>query len=334
MVTLVTGASGHIGVNLVQALLARGRKVRVLVHNHPWPLEGLEIEVVKGDICNLESLSQVFHGVDSVYHLAARISIVKNNLFNLEKTNISGTRNVVQACINGNVRRLVHFSSIHALVQKPMNCPVDESRPLVKGLDCPQYDRSKAAGEEEIFHGIEQGLNAVIINPTAIAGPYDYQLSLFGEALLALANGKFPALVDGGFDWVDARDVAEAAIIAEARGTIGSRYLLSGHWASISDIAKLVANISGVPSPKFVCPLWLASTSAPLALAIARLIKKRPLFTPDSIRALNSNRNINHEKATRELGYKPRPLLETIEDTLHWFSITGKLKKPLPERRI
>ena len=332
MITLVTGASGHVGVNLVQALLARGRKVRVLIHNHPWPLEGLDIEVVKGDICDIKSLNQVFYGVDSVYHLAARISIVKNNLSILEETNVIGTHNVIEACINCGVHRLVHFSSIHALVQNPMNCPVDESRPLAKGLNCPQYDLSKAAGEEEIFHGIEKGLDAIIINPTAIAGPYDYQLSLFGEALLALANGKLPALVAGGFDWVDARDVAEGAILAEMRGTTGSRYLLSGHWASVSEIAHMVREISGVPSPMFVCPLWLASASAPLALAIARLMKKRPLFTPDSIRALHSNRNINHDKATRELGYKPRPLRETIEDTLHWFSTTGKLNKPLERR--
>jgi dihydroflavonol-4-reductase len=331
MITLVTGASGHVGVNLVRELIVRGRKVRILIHDHPWPLKELNVEVVNGDVCDIESLNRAFYGVDSVYHLAARISIVQNNWSVLEKINVTGTRNVIEACLKSGVRRLIHFSSIHALEQKPMNCPVDESRPLVKSSNYPPYDRSKAAGDEEILRGIEKGLDAIIINPTAIAGPYDYQLSLFGEALLALANGRLPALVKGGFDWVDARDVAEGAIQAEVRAVTGSRYLLSGHWASVSEIANLVAEISGIPVPKFVCPLWLASASAPLAVATARLLKQRPLFTPDSIRALHSNRNVNHEKATRELGYTPRPLRQTIEDTLRWFAINGKLKKPIPE---
>jgi dihydroflavonol-4-reductase len=333
MITLVTGATGHIGVNLVRALLAQGRKVRVLVHFHPWPLEGLDIEVVKGDICDIDSLNRAFRGVEVVYHLAGRISIAEDRWTILERINVTGTRNVVETCLNSGVRRLVHFSSIHALVQKPMKCPVDESRPLAKALSNPCYDRSKAAGEEEVRRGIEEGLDTIIIYPIAIIGPFDYEPSYFGAALLTIAHGKLPALVTGGFDWVDARDVSEGAIQAEMRGVAGSRYLLSGHWASVPELANLVAEITGVPAPGFVCPMWLARAGAPLATGIARLIKRRPLFTSDSVRALCSNRNINHEKATLELGYVPRPLRETVVDTLRWFDETGKLEKPLSVQR-
>ena len=326
MTTLVTGASGHIGVNLVQALLARGRRMRVLVHDHPFPLKELDIEVVKGNICDPDSLLPAFRDVDVVYHLAGRISIADDKWPVLEAINVAGTRNVVDACLKSGVRRLVHFSSIHAIRQIPLDSPVDESRALVATSSGAVYDRSKAAGEAEIVSGIRQGLNAIVVNPTAIIGPGDYQLSHLGEAIVAMACGRLPALVPGGFDWVDVRDVVEGAIKAEEIAPAGARYLLSGHWVSVCDLAKMISEFTGVPPPGFVCPMWLAAAGAPLATVIARSLKKRPLYTAESLRALRSNRHISHAKATRELGYQPRPFKETIEDTLQWYREQGKLK--------
>jgi dihydroflavonol-4-reductase len=327
MKTLVTGATGHIGVNLVLALLSRGREVRILVHSKSWPLETSGLDMVSGDICDSDSLKPAFQGIDSVYHLAAHISIAGDQWSSLEKTNVIGTRNIVQACLNSGVRRLVHFSSIHALQQPPYDCPVDESRACVKGLNHPCYDRSKAGGEEEVRWGVRNGLNAVIVNPTAVIGPYDFQPSHLGAVLLAMAAGRLPVVVGGGFDWVDARDVAEGAIQAEIRGNPGERYLLSGRWASVSDLSRLVSEISGTRAPGLVCPAWLARCCAPLVEVISRSTGRRPLFTRDSMRALNSNRCISHEKASLELGYTARPLRETIIDTLRWFADTGRLKK-------
>ena len=249
----------------------------------------------------------------------------------LEKINVGGTRNVVEACLRAGVRRLVHFSSIHALVQEPLDTPVDESRPLVAAPGCPPYDRSKAAAEIEIRCGIEKGLDAVIINPTGIIGPYDYQPSFLGEAILSMAQNSLPALVTGGFDWVDVRDVVAGALRAGAQAPPGSTYLLSGHWVSMCDIAAMVAEITGVKNDKFVCPLWLARLGAPVIEGVSRMSGKRPLYTGVSLRALKSNRCISHEKAARELGYQPRPFRETLEDTLRWFESNGKLKiQPSP----
>ena len=153
------------------------------------------------------------------------------------------------------VSRLIHFSSIHALEQKPLDTPVDETRPLVTSEDHPPYDISKAGGEREVLKGIEKGLNAVIINPTGVIGPYDYYPSHFGEVLLSLACGKFPALVNGGFDWVDARDVAYGAMRAEEVAPRGSKYLLSGHWASMPELAFMLKEILEIDPPRFTCPL-------------------------------------------------------------------------------
>jgi dihydroflavonol-4-reductase len=327
MVVAVTGASGHIGANLVRALLEEGRTVRALVHENHQAIDGLDVEIVKGDVCQLRSLNQAFAGADVVYHLAAVISLSMSDWPIVDAINVVGTRNVVEACLYSGVRRLIHFSSIHAIVQEPMDTPVDELRPLVDSHGCAPYDRSKAAGEREIRQGIEQGLDAVILNPTAVIGPHDFQLSHFGEVLLAMARGKLPALVEGGFNWVDVRDVAEAALRAEQQAPQGSKYLLSGSWATVRDLAKLTEEILGVPPPRFVCPTWLARSSAPMVTAFNQLTRNRQLYTSVSIRALsNCNHNISHERATRELNYHTRPLRDTLADTFHWFTEAGLLK--------
>ena len=329
MTVVITGATGHVGANLVRTLLAQGRPTRVLLHVNRQGIERPNIETIEGDICDLESLCSAFNGAEVVYHLAADISLFMNGWPLLEAVNVIGTRNVVEACLRCGVRRLVHFSSIHALAQEPMSIPVDESRPLVESQNYPPYDRSKAAGEREVCKGIERGLDAIIISPTAIFGPRDYRLSYFGEALLALAHGKLPALVTGGFDWVDVRDVVEGAMRAEERAPSGAKYILSGHWLSLREVALMVEDITGVRAPNFVCPMCIARIGAPLFSAFHRLTGRRPLYTSVSLRALRSNRNISHERATRELDYHPRPFRETLIDTLRWLEETGQLAHSL-----
>jgi dihydroflavonol-4-reductase len=141
-----------------------------------------------------------------------------------------------------------------------------------------------------------------------------------------MANGRMPALINGGFDWVDARDVARGAILAEKTARAGSEYLLSGHWVSMQDIAAVMKEISDASITGFVCPMPVARFGAPLITAYSRLFRKRPLVTTVSLNALHSNHNISHEKATRELGYQPRPFKETLTDTLKWFEQNGNLK--------
>lgn len=329
MTVVVTGAAGHVGGNLVRALLARGRPVRALVHRDRRALEGLDVEIVTGDVCDPASLRRAFAGAEVVYHTAAHISLSLDEWPLFEAVNVYGTSHVIEACRHASVRRLVHFSSIHAFQQEPLHVPLDETRPLVESHCALPYDRSKAAGEREVRQAIAQGLDAVILNPTAIIGCGDFRPSHFGQALLALAQGRLPALVTGGFDWVDVRDVVEAALRAEEQAPSGARYILSGHWVSLHDMAALVEGITGVPAPRFVCPLPLAHVGAPLATFWARLRGRRPLFTTVSLLALRSNRHISHARAADDLGYCPRPFRQTIEDTLRWFAEAGYLTRPL-----
>jgi dihydroflavonol-4-reductase len=328
MTVCVTGATGHVGANLVRALVEKGTTTRCLVHLHHRAIDGLDVEKVHGDVRDVDSLTKAFQGVDVVYHLAASISLSMDDWSFLEAINIKGTGNVIEACRRAGVRRLVHFSSIHALTQEPLDVPVDEDRPLVTSRNFPPYDRSKAASERLVMQAVEQGLDAVIIYPTAVFGPYDYLPSFFGEALMSIASRKIPALVHGGFDWVDVRDVVAGALLAAEKAPAGARYLTSGHWVSMCDIAKEITAITGVNTDKFVCPLWLAHVGAPFIVAASRINGTRPLYTNVSLRALKSNRSISHAKATRELGYQPRPFRETLADTLAWYEKDGQLKMP------
>jgi dihydroflavonol-4-reductase len=332
MTTVVTGASGHIGANLIRELRRRGRTVRALHHVNRRAIENLDVEIVPGDVCDLSSLRKAFKGADVVYHLAARISLSSNDYPALEPINVTGVKNVVQACLDCGVRRLVHFSSIHAFIQESIGKPIDESCPLVEPRNCPPYDRSKAAGEKIVYGAIERGLDAVIISPTAVIGPYDYEPSFLGEALLNMARGKLPALVGGGFDWVDVRDVVQGALAAEEKAPTGTKYLLSGHFASMCELAAIVEETMGTPAPKLVMSRWLAFVGAPFMAGFAKLTGNRPLYTSASVRALRTGQDVSHDKAARELGYKSRPLRETIVDTFEWFHESGYLQRPVKSK--
>lgn len=320
---VITGASGLVGGNLVRALLAQGYPVRALVHHDRRALEGLNVETISADLTDPASLQQAFAGAETVYHLASSISIRMDNWNELERVNVEGTRNVVEACLHCGVSKLVYSSSIHAYQQEPFDHPVDEDRPLLAGDRNPPYERSKAAAELIARQAPKRGLATVIIIPTAILGPHDYRPSYIGEALKLLASGRIPALVRGGYDWVDVRDVVNGAMQAERLGRSGSRYILSGHWRSLHDVGQVTAKVSGKSAPKFVVPIWLAELFQPVMAKLAQINGAQPLYTKAMLGAMRSNRQISHDRATRDLDYAPRPFVQTVGDTLDWFTKQG-----------
>jgi dihydroflavonol-4-reductase len=297
--------------------------VRAIVRNDIHGLEGLDIERVPGDVRDSASLSKAFRDTDVVFHAAARISIISADRRQVAEANIDGTRNVIAACRDGGVRRLVHFSSIEALDGRPLEAPVDEDRPFVDGTVGSPYAVTKAHGEGEVRRAIQDGLDAVILNPTAIVGPFDFKPSFLGKAVMALGSGSFPMLVDGGFDWVDVRDVAEAAVAASERAPRGGRYIIGGRWASMAELAALACNVTGARPPKLMCPFGVAMAWAPVSTAFCRVTGMTPLFTTYSLKVLRGNRNVSHERAFRAFGYSPRDLQETLRDTIAWFTRNG-----------
>ena len=211
---VVTGAAGHLGSNLVRALLARGESVRAMVHENREPLADLEVEQVRGDVRDPESLRRAFAGTDVVYHLAGVISIDGDRGGLVREVNVDGAANAAEAALAAGVRRMVHVSSIHAFRMTPLDRPLDETRARVedKPGEHAAYDRSKAEGERRVRLVVEKGLDCVIVHPSAVIGRLDFAPSRMGRVFLDLYHRSMPALIDGGFDFVDVRDVTQGTI--------------------------------------------------------------------------------------------------------------------------
>jgi dihydroflavonol-4-reductase len=233
--------------------------------------------------------------------------------------NLAGTRNVLEACRASRVGRLVYFSSIHAYQQKPLDQPLDENRPLLDDPLAPPYERSKALAELAVRQAAEAGLDVVTIIPTAILGPYDFKPSYIGNALRLLAHGRLPALVRGGYNWVDVRDVVAGTLQAACCAPAGARYILAGHWVSVPQVARQVDHHTGRRALRPVVPLWLAELFEPWMVRLARLNGTQPLYTRPMLSMLHSNRLVSHARASRELGYAPRPFEQTLKETLEWL---------------
>ncbi len=327
-IRVVTGASGQIGGVLTRALADKygPRHVRAVFRERRGTAADLDIEWVKGDILDRETLICAFAGAETVFHLAAKVSIGSVRAQEYHRTNVLGTRNVVEAALECGVRRLVHVSSIHAYDQHPLDKVLDESRPPADSPRDLPYDRSKAAGEVEVRRGIDRGLDAVILNPTSVIGPYDGAPSPMGQLFLDLHRRKLPALIAGGYDWVDVRDVVAAMMAAETQARCGENYLVSGHWHTVRELAELCRQATGVPIPRLQFPIFAARLWAPFQVALDRCRGRQPLYTPVSVRVMaHSNRKISNAKAKAELGFHPRSLGESIVDTYRWFDEHGIL---------
>lgn len=328
---MVTGAGGHIGTNLVRTLLDQGRDVRIVDHREPTALVGLGADYVRADVRDPAAMTAALAGAEVVFHLAAVISVAGSLGGLVEEVNVTGVRTVAQAALRGGVRRFVHCSSVHAFDLFAMRGrTIDETAPRSCGHGVPAYDRSKAAGEVQLRHAVAAGLDAVVVNPTGVIGPRDEQPSRMGRFFLAVARGRLPATVAGGFDWVDVRDVVAALLAAESRGRTGESYLVGGHRRSVHELALLAAGLTGVPAPRFDVPLWFARTWAPAATLLARRVENPLLYTRDSLNALASDPRVDSTKAVLELGHHARPIEETVSELYAFFASTGMLG---PRRR-
>jgi dihydroflavonol-4-reductase len=326
MIAVVTGAAGHLGAALVRELLGRGQHVRALVFRDTRALDELDIDLVRGDILDRSSLRRAFAGADVVHHLAAQITSPAGGGGRVRDVNVLGTRNVVAACLDSGVGRLVHVGSAHALARTPGGQVIDEATLLADEVGtCSEYEETKAGADREVIAGMACGLDALIGLPTAVYGPHDYKPSPFGSALLAIYHRRLPALVAGAYDWVDSRDVAVGlAAMADAGGS-GQRYVLSGHHLSVADLARLVRDVTGRRVTTRECPAWLGLAAAPVFEACGRLTGRRPLFDREAVRILQSACRYSSAKAERELGYRARPPRETVRDTFAWFEAAGCL---------
>jgi len=317
---LVTGAAGHIGNVLVRELLSEGKQIRALIlpGEDTSSLKGLDIEFAEGNVLDPLSLDQAMKEIDIVFHLAGVVSIMPGQDDWMQNVNVEGTKNVLRASKKAGVARVVYTSSIHAL-SRDWKGKIDESVPFDPDNPVGGYDRSKAEASLAVLDAVKDGLDAVIVCPTGVIGPHDYRGSEMGELLMDWLRSKLHFLVTGAYDFVDVRDVARGHILACEHGRAGEVYILSGRQIKVLELKKLVQDALGCRIAAVTIPMWMAKIGAKVMPLYYRLTKKTPKFTDYSLKTLQSNSNISCEKARRDLGYTPRDLNSTIEDTVRWL---------------
>jgi len=313
---LVTGATGHIGNVLVRQLLARGEAVRALVRPDgvPAALAGLSVELVPGNLLNPQSLADAMRGVKTVYHLGARISLGPGSDPETWRVNLEGTRNMIEAASHTGIQRFLYASSIYSL-RRPVTGLVDETLPFDPSSAYGDYDRSKAAASLEVLRAVEQGLDAVLLCPTAVTGPFDFKNSEAGRAILYNLPPGIKFTVDGAYDFVDVRDAARGFILAAERGRPGETYILGGERLTVQEVSRLIWQSAEGRHLGIHLPGWVAD----LAAGVLPLFSQEPLVTPYTLGAIRSNSIISHEKATRELGYHPRLAAVAVHDAVRWW---------------
>jgi len=316
---LVTGATGHVGNVLIRKLLKRGEKVRALIlpGESRESISGLSVEALEGDILNPQAVQESMRGVKGVFHLAGVISIMPGPNPIVRKVNVEGTKNVLRAAKEHGTK-MIYTSSIHA-IQRVEKGVIDESVPYDMNNPYGAYDRSKAEATIEVLNAAQTGLETVVTCPTGVIGPYDFRGSMMGAVIHDAATAKPTLYVDGAYDFVDVRDVAEGLISAAENGKRGESYILSGQKISIRFLLETVREITGRNFFQMKVPFDLAKFVAMFMPMYYQFANETPRFTPYSLEVLQSNSNISHAKATKELGYQPRSLNESIHDAVKWF---------------
>jgi nucleoside-diphosphate-sugar epimerase len=328
-ITLVTGATGHLGANLVRRLLAEGEQVRVMMRaeRDNGALDGLDVERVCADLRNSEEVSSAVRGCARIYHCAALVSTIEGNAAHKREifdTNVLGTIHVLQAAKRHSIDRLVVSGSLSATGYEPDRSSHEDMpfNPFERHLP---YGFTKHLTEHECLKAHANGLNVVVATSCAIIGPHDYVPSRMGRVLIDYAYGSLRAYIPGGFEFVSSRDIAEGHVLAMRHGRSGQKYIFSTAYASVDDLMALFREVTGRPLPRMRLPPMLMAAMAEVAdKTWYRAFPNRPRrFTPGAVRLLQMRRRAAHEKAKQELDYQPTQLSQAVREAYEDFVRRG-----------
>lgn len=318
-VYLVTGAAGHLGSAVLEKLRRRDCLIRGLVlPGEPAPPDD-RITWYRGDVTRPETLVPFFEGLSGpeavVLHMAGIVTIQDEVSPSVRNVNVNGTLHILEKCFQYRIRRLVYISSVHAIPEPPEVAVVREissfSGSAVEGT----YAVTKAEATRLVLEAGRHGLDVVVVHPSGILGPGDTGTNHLNQLLRMYLHRRLPFGVRGGYDLVDVRDVAEGILSAAEQGRAGECYLLTNRYATVPELLDLLRAAAGRSHRPPCLPLWLARAALPLTTLLARLTRTRPLFTRCSLKVLGTRSRFSHEKATRELNYRPRDLWETVAET-------------------
>ncbi len=324
----VTGASGFVGSAVVRALIHSGYPVRALVRRDSprMNLDGLELEIVEGDMRDAEGVASALKGARYVFHVAADYRLWAPDAGEIMRTNVDGTRTVMTAARTAGVERIVYTSSVATLKLCEGGRPADESNPLCEQEAIGTYKRSKVAAERLVEGMVgSHGLPAVIVNPSTPIGPRDVRPTPTGRIIIEAASGRMPAFVDTGLNLVHVDDVAAGHVAALERGRIGERYILGGENLTLAELLARIASLTERRPPHVRLPRALVYPLAVGAEAIAHVTRREPFVTLDGLRMAKHKMFFTSAKAERELGYTSRPVEQALRDALEWFRAKGYL---------
>ncbi len=330
MTTLITGASGFVGSAVLRQLIAGGHTVRALVRpdSDRRNLTGLPVEIVTGDLTDQASLDRALLRCSALFHVAAVYRLWDPYPQEIYDTNVNGTRNLMIAAANAGVKRIVYTSSVATLGLTPDGSSADEDTPVSLVDMIGHYKRSKFIAEAEVKKLVEeQGLPAVIVNPSTPVGPRDIKPTPTGRIIVDALSGRMPAYVDTGLNLVHVDDVAIGHLLAFERGTVGERYILGARDMTLKEILTELAAITGGQAPRIRLPHNLVLPIAYVSETWARLTHgKEPRVTLVGVRLAKKKMFFSSEKAKRVLGYDPRPVEEALRDAVDWFRRNGYIR--------
>jgi nucleoside-diphosphate-sugar epimerase len=333
MSNLVTGATGHLGANLVRRLLADGQQVRVLLHERDGldnqAVGGLPVERVFGDLRDLDAMRAAVSGATRVFHTAAKIATVAGGEREIYDINVTGTRNVLKAAREAGVRRVVVTGSFSAVGHNP-DRPSNEDDPFYPfGWHLP-YSVSKAWVEHECLKAVALGQEVVIAVSCAILGPNDFFPSRMGRVVKDFAGGELGAYIPGGFDFVAARDIAAGHVLAMEKGRSGQRYVFSTRFVEVDELMAILERVTGRARPRLRLPPGLMMGLAHVgSFVLTNFFPSVPQrFTPAAVRILQMRRRADTSRAQRELGYEPTSIEDALREAYEHFVERGEIRSP------
>ena len=322
---LVTGAAGNLGGSVARKLLEKGEDIRALVLPNDETVSHLPdgVELFEGDILDTGSLERFFCVPENteiiVIHMAGIVTTNWKFNKNVYDVNVGGTKNIVNQCVASKVRKLVYVSSVHAIPELPKGEVIKEITQFYPEKIVGFYGKTKAEASQIVMDAVrEHDLNASIVFPGGLCGPYDYSHGHVTQLLIDSTKNKLPGGIEGGYDFVDVRDVAKGIIACCEKGGKGENYILTNRYVSVRELLDDVHALTGARRVKVMFPAWFVRLLLPFFALHYKVWKKKPLFTKYSLYTLISNSLFSNEKAKKELGYKVRPFRETLRDAIMW----------------